>query len=117
MAAPTGAYSRLRRPIRFPIATLEGVEESLANLAGDASSTDAAVTMSTGAVHLGETPSVESAIIKYHLTRESTIHAMDVLGGKVIMLGPNIYLVRGYQGSAIGRTLDGSNFLTRKRIS
>ncbi|MDX1361986.1 MAG: acyl-CoA dehydrogenase domain-containing protein, partial [Pseudoalteromonas tetraodonis] len=75
--------------------------------------------MSTGAVDLGEKPSVVSAIIKYHLTeqmRESTIHAMDVLGGKGIMLGPNNYLGRGYQGAPIAITVEGANILTRNMI-
>jgi len=75
--------------------------------------------MSTGAVDLGEEPSVVSAIIKYHLTeqmRESTIHAMDVLGGKGIMLGPNNYLGRGYQGAPIAITVEGANILTRNMI-
>jgi acyl-CoA dehydrogenase len=119
IAVATGAYSRIRRQFRLPIGKMEGVEESLAKLAGYAYSSDAAVSMSTGAVDLGEKPSVVSAIIKYHLTeqmRESTIHAMDVLGGKGIMLGPNNYLGRGYQGAPIAITVEGSNILTRNMI-
>ena len=119
IAVATGAYSRIRRQFRLPIGKMEGVEESLAKLAGYAYSSDAAVSMSTGAVDLGEKPSVVSAIIKYHLTeqmRESTIHAMDVLGGKGIMLGPNNYLGRGYQGAPIAITVEGANILTRNMI-
>ncbi|KPZ60049.1 Acyl-coenzyme A dehydrogenase [Pseudoalteromonas sp. P1-13-1a] len=119
IATATGAYSRIRRQFRLPIGKMEGVEESLAKLAGYAYSSDAAVSMSTGAVDLGEKPSVVSAIIKYHLTeqmRESTIHAMDVLGGKGIMLGPNNYLGRGYQGAPIAITVEGANILTRNMI-
>jgi len=48
--------------------------------------------------------------------RESTIHAMDVLGGKGIMLGPNNYLGRGYQGAPIAITVEGANILTRNMI-
>ncbi|TMP76878.1 acyl-CoA dehydrogenase, partial [Pseudoalteromonas ruthenica] len=92
LALASGAYSRIRRQFRLPIGKMEGIEESLAKLAGYAYSTDAAVTMSTGAVDLGEKPSVVSAILKYHLTeqmRTSTMHAMDIHGGKGICLGPN----------------------------
>jgi len=119
IAVATGAYSRIRRQFRLPIGKMEGVEESMAKLAGYAYSSDAAVSMSTGAVDLGEKPSVISAIIKYHLTeqmRDSTIHAMDVLGGKGIMLGPNNYLGRGYQGAPIAITVEGANILTRNMI-
>lgn len=119
IALASGSYSRIRRQFRLPIGQMEGVEESLAKLAGYAYSSDAAVSMSTGAVDLGEKPSVVSAIIKYHLTeqmRDSTIHAMDVHGGKGIMLGPNNYLGRGYQGAPIAITVEGANILTRNMI-
>ena len=45
-------------------------------------------------------PSVPSAILKYHVTeigRKVANDAMDVHGGKGIMLGPKNYLGRGYQ--------------------
>lgn len=119
IALATGAYSRIRRQFRLPIGHMEGVEEAMAKLAGYAYSTDAAVRMSTGAVDLGEKPSVVSAILKYHLTeqmRESTMHGMDVHGGKGICLGPNNYLGRGYQGAPIAITVEGANILTRNMI-
>ena len=119
IALASGSYSRIRRQFRLPIGHMEGVEESLAKLAGYAYSSDAAVSMSTGAVDLGEKPSVVSAIIKYHLTeqmRDSTMHAMDIHGGKGIMLGPNNYLGRGYQGAPIAITVEGANILTRNMI-
>ncbi|CCQ12311.1 Acyl-CoA dehydrogenase, short-chain specific [Pseudoalteromonas luteoviolacea B = ATCC 29581] len=119
LALASGAYSRIRRQFRLPIGQMEGIEEALAKLAGYAYSSDAAVCMSTGAVDLGEKPSVISAILKYHLTeqmRDSTIHAMDIHGGKGICLGPNNYLGRGYQGAPIAITVEGANILTRNMI-
>ncbi|WP_105215588.1 MULTISPECIES: acyl-CoA dehydrogenase FadE [unclassified Pseudoalteromonas] len=119
LALATGSYSRIRRQFRLPIGKMEGVEEAMAKLGGYAYACDAAVTMSTGAVDLGEKPSVVSAILKYHLTeqmRESTMHAMDVHGGKGICLGPNNYLGRGYQGAPIAITVEGANILTRNMI-
>jgi acyl-CoA dehydrogenase len=119
LALSSGAYSRIRRQFKLPIGKMEGIEEALAKLGGYAYSTDAAVTMSTGAVDLGEKPSVISAILKYHLTeqmRDSTKHAMDIHGGKGICLGPNNYLGRGYQGAPIAITVEGANILTRNMI-
>lgn len=119
LALASGSYSRIRRQFRLPIGQMEGIEEPLAKLAGYAYSSDAAVTMSTGAVDLGEKPSVVSAILKYHLTeqmRDSTKYAMDIHGGKGICLGPNNYLGRGYQGAPIAITVEGANILTRNMI-
>ncbi|MEO2280874.1 acyl-CoA dehydrogenase FadE [Pseudoalteromonas pernae] len=119
LALATGSYSRIRRQFRLPIGKMEGVEEAMAKLGGYAYASDAAVSMSTGAVDMGEKPSVVSAILKYHLTeqmRESTMHAMDVHGGKGICLGPNNYLGRGYQGAPIAITVEGANILTRNMI-
>ncbi|MFY8272675.1 acyl-CoA dehydrogenase FadE [Pseudoalteromonas sp. SSDWG2] len=119
LAIATGSYSRIRRQFRLPIGKMEGVEEAMAKLGGYAYASDAAVSMSTGAVDMGEKPSVVSAILKYHLTeqmRESTMHAMDVHGGKGICLGPNNYLGRGYQGAPIAITVEGANILTRNMI-
>ncbi len=119
MALASGSYSRIRRQFKLPIGQMEGVEEPLATLGGYAYSSDAAVSLSTGAVDLGEKPSVISAIIKYHLTeqmRDAMSHAMDIHGGKGICLGPNNYLGRGYQGAPVAITVEGANILTRNMI-
>jgi acyl-CoA dehydrogenase len=42
--------------------------------------------------------------------------AMDVHGGKAVMLGPRNYLGRGWQASPIGITVEGANILTRNLI-
>lgn len=57
-----------------------------------------------------------SAILKYHLTergRECISHAMDVHGGKGIIMGPNNYLGRSWQGAPIFITVEGANILSR----
>ncbi|MCW8833622.1 MAG: acyl-CoA dehydrogenase, partial [Colwellia sp.] len=79
-ALATGAYSRIRRQFKLPIGKMEGIEEPLARIGSNAYLMDAVTTMSTGAIDLGEKPSVISAISKYHLTekmRNSVIDAMD----------------------------------------
>jgi len=118
-ALATGAYSRIRQQFKLPIGKMEGIEEALARIGGNAYLMDAVTTMSTGAIDLGEKPSVISAIAKYHLTekmRASIIDAMDIHGGKGICMGPNNYLARGYQGAPIAITVEGANILTRSLI-
>ena len=119
IALATGAYSRIRRQFKMPIGKMEGIEEPLARIGANAYLMDAVTTMSTGAIDLGEKPSVISAIAKYHLTekmRSSIIDAMDIHGGKGICMGPNNYLARGYQGAPIAVTVEGANILTRSMI-
>ncbi len=118
-ALATGAYSRIRRQFKMPIGKMEGIEEPLAKIGANAYLMDAVTTMSTGAIDLGEKPSVISAIAKYHLTermRSSIIDAMDIHGGKGICMGPNNYLARTYQGAPIAVTVEGANILTRSMI-
>jgi acyl-CoA dehydrogenase len=119
IALATGAYSRIRRQFKLPIGKMEGIEEPLARIGGNAYLMDAVTTMSTGAIDLGEKPSVISAISKYHLTekmRSSVIDAMDIHGGKGICMGPSNYLARAYQGAPIAITVEGANILTRNMI-
>lgn len=118
-AITSGAYSRIRRQFRIPIGKMEGIEEPLARLGGNAYLSDAASMLTVTGIDLGEKPSVISAIVKYHLThrsQHSLIDAMDIHGGKGICLGPNNYLARGYQGAPIAITVEGANILTRSMI-
>ena len=119
LALSTGAYSRIRRQFRMPIGQMEGVEEMLARIGGNAYLMDAVTSFSTTGVDLGEKPSVISAICKYHLTermRQIVNDSMDVHGGKGICLGPNNYLGRAYQGVPISITVEGANILTRNMM-
>lgn len=118
-ALATGAYARIRRQFKQPIGQMEGIEEPLARLAGNAYVMDAASNLTVAAIDLGEKPSVISAIVKYHCThrgQRAIIDAMDIVGGKGICLGPANFLARGYQGSPIAITVEGANILTRSMI-
>ncbi len=115
----TGAYARIRKQFKTPIGRFEGVEDVLARMGGSLYAMDACRVMTVGAVDLGEVPSVPSAIAKYHVTemaRQIANDAMDVHGGKGIMLGPKNYLGRGYQSVPIAITVEGANILTRSMI-
>lgn len=118
-ALATGAYARIRRQFKQPIGHMEGVEEPLARLAGNAYVMDAASALTVTGIDLGEKPSVISAIVKYHCThrgQRSIIDAMDIVGGKGICLGPSNFLARSYQGAPIAITVEGANILTRSMI-
>ena len=118
-ALATGAYARIRRQFKQPIGLMEGVEEPLARLGGNAYVMDAASNLTVAGIDLGQKPSVISAIVKYHCThrgQQSIIDAMDIVGGKGICLGPSNFLARGYQGAPIAVTVEGANILTRSMI-
>ncbi len=112
----TGQYARVREQFNVPLAAFEGIQEALARIAGNAWLMDSARMLTANAVDLGEKPSVLSAILKYHLTergRACISDAMDVHGGKGIIMGPNNYLGRNWQGAPIFITVEGANILSR----
>ena len=115
----TGAYARIRRQFGLPVGKFEGVEQVIARIVGNTYIMDAARSVTTGAIDAGEQPAVPSAILKSHLTEMSRVvaaDAMDVHGGKGVMLGPRNYLGRGWQATPIGITVEGANILTRNLI-
>ena len=115
----TGAYAKIRRQFNTPISNFEGVGEALTRIAGHTYIMNAAVSVTAGAIDQGEKPSVPSAILKYHCTEYGRMvgnDAMDVHGGKAIMMGPKNYLARGYMATPIGITVEGANILTRSLI-
>lgn len=117
LAARTcGAYGRVRKQFKTPIGKFEGVEEAMARVGAHTYMIDAARQLTALGLDQGEKPSVLSAIIKYHATELGRIvinDAMDVHGGKGIILGPDNYLGRFYQQIPIGITVEGANILTR----
>jgi acyl-CoA dehydrogenase len=115
----SGAYARIRRQFGLPIGKFHGVGEALGRMAGFVYTMTAASRVTCAALNAGEKPSVPSAILKYHLTEMARIvanDAMDVQGGKAIMLGPKNYLARNYQSVPIAITVEGANILTRSLI-
>ena len=112
----TGAYSRIRKQFGLPIGRFEGVEEALARIAANTYAISALSRQTASAVDAGEKPAVPGALAKYHcteLSREVIKDAMDIHGGKGVILGPRNYLGRGWQGSPIWITVEGANILTR----
>jgi acyl-CoA dehydrogenase len=115
-ALATGAYARIRKQFNMPIGRFEGIEAALARIAGNTYAISALSRMTATAVDLGEKPAVPSAIAKYHTTemaRELVRDAMDIHGGKGVILGPRNYLGRGWEGIPVSITVEGANIMTR----
>jgi len=115
-AVVTGAYARIRKQFGLSVGRFEGVEEALARIAGNAYAISALSEATAAAVARGENPAVPSTIAKYHCTtmgREVVQDAMDIHGGKGIILGPRNYLGRAWQGAPISITVEGANIMTR----
>jgi len=115
----TGAYARIRRQFNLPVGKFEGVQLVLARMLGHSYIMNAARSVTTAAIDAGARPAVPAGILKAHVTelgRRVANDAMDVQGGKAIMLGPKNLLGRGYQSIPIAITVEGANILTRNLI-
>lgn len=114
-----GAYARIRQQFNLPIGKFHGVGEVLGRMAGYTYIMTAASRVTCAALNTGERPAVPTAILKYHNTEMGRIvanDAMDIHGGKGIMLGPKNYLARAYESIPIAITVEGANILTRNLI-
>jgi acyl-CoA dehydrogenase len=81
---------------------------------------DAISAFTCGAVDSGNEPPVVSAIVKYNssaFNRQIVNNAMDILGGKGIILGPKNLMGNGHMAIPIGITVEGSNVVTRSLIT
>lgn len=115
----TGAYALIRKQFNTAIGHFEGVIEVMAKIAGFTYILEATRVFTLGAIDQHIKPSVACAIAKYHMTeaaRSLVNDAMDVHGGKGIMMGPKNYLARGYESMPISITVEGANILTRNLI-
>ncbi|MDF2180007.1 acyl-CoA dehydrogenase [Aliiglaciecola sp. CAU 1673] len=112
----TGAYAAVRKQFGMSIGKFEGIQEAMGRIGGLTYTLEAMRTMTAGAIDLGESPSVVTAIAKYHMTemsREVINDAMDVHAGKGVQLGPKNYLAHQYFGTPVAITVEGANILTR----
>lgn len=112
----SGAYAAIRRQFNVMIGAFEGVEEALARIGGYTYLLQALRVYIAGTLMRGTSPAVATAIAKYHMTemaRKIINDAMDIHGGRGIMVGPKNYLHFGYQAIPISITVEGANILTR----
>lgn len=118
-AISVGAYARIRKQFKVPVAELEGVQEKLANIAYHTYVSTAAQHLMNSIIMKHEKPSVLSAVMKGQITHRGRLvvnDAMDVIGGAGICKGPNNFLATAYQATPIAITVEGSNILTRSLI-
>lgn len=112
----TGAYARIRKQFHTPIGRFKGVEAAMARIAGYTYLLEATRLLTLTYLDQHLSPGVATAISKYHMTTLSRIvinDAMDIHGGRGIMMGPNNYLATGYESIPISITVEGANILTR----
>jgi len=115
-ALAVGSYARIRKQFGLSIGKFDGVQELLSRLASNAYAVTGLSHATACAVHRGDNPAVPSAIAKYHCTERARLasqDSMDILGGKGIILGPQNFVGRGWQGSPIAITVEGANVMTR----
>lgn len=115
----TGAFARIRRQFNVELAQFEGVQEKLAEIAGLTYLISATRLLTVAAVNEGKKPSVASAITKYFNTELARIvinDAMDVHGGRAVVMGPRNYLANYYQGIPISVTVEGANIMSRNLL-
>ena len=112
----TGAYAHIRQQFNTSIAQFGGVEEMMARIGGNTYLMDAGMRLTFDHMNIKQKSAIAAAIVKYHVTergREVVNDAMDIHGGKGVMLGAKNYLARGYEGVPIAITVEGANILTR----
>jgi acyl-CoA dehydrogenase len=110
-----GAFTRIRRQFDTEVGKFEGVQEATADIAATALTLEAMRELVTRGLEDGA-PSVVTAMAKYHATelmRTSVNHAMDVVSGRAIQLGPRNFLAFAYRGLPVAITVEGANILTR----
>jgi acyl-CoA dehydrogenase len=114
-----GAYARVRKQFKVPIATLEGIQEQLAVMAAQTFIMKSGQHMVNAMINQHEQPAVISGVCKQQITdrgRDTVLRAMDVLGGAGICRGPNNFLAGVYTSLPVAITVEGANILTRSLI-
>jgi hypothetical protein len=115
-----GAYARVRKQFRVPIAEMGGVQEALGRIASEAYTLTSAQMLINSMLAKHEQPAVLSAVMKYETTsraRSVVNDAMDVMGGAGICRGPSNMIGNGYMSLPIAITVEGANILTRSMIT
>lgn len=114
-----GAYSRIRKQFKVPIAQLEGIQEQLAVMGSQAFIMQSGQHMVNAMINKHEQPAVISGVCKQQITqrgRDTVLRGMDVLGGAGICKGPNNFLANVYTSLPVAITVEGANILTRSLI-
>lgn len=116
VASAVGAYARVRKQFRVPIAEFGGIQEALATAGSDGLITIAGGDLMNAIVDNHEAPMVISSVMKQNCTergRRIVEKGMDVAAGSAICRGDNNYLGNAYMSLPIAITVEGANIMTR----
>eukprot|EP00565_Helicotheca_tamesis_P007714 CAMPEP_0185735746 /NCGR_PEP_ID=MMETSP1171-20130828/26109_1 /TAXON_ID=374046 /ORGANISM="Helicotheca tamensis, Strain CCMP826" /LENGTH=799 /DNA_ID=CAMNT_0028406157 /DNA_START=192 /DNA_END=2592 /DNA_ORIENTATION=+ len=116
VASGVGAYSRIRKQFRVPIAEFGGIQEALALSGSDGLITIAGGDLMNAIVDNHEAPMVISSIMKQNCTergRRIVERGMDIAAGSAICRGDRNYLGNAYMSLPIAITVEGANIMTR----
>ncbi|CAN0187133.1 unnamed protein product, partial [Hapterophycus canaliculatus] len=114
-----GAYARVRKQFKVPLAELEGVQEHLASVGSNTLLVTSGQALMNSMLNGHEQPAVLSAVMKQQMTmrmRQNINDGMDVLGGAGICNGPSNFMGNAYMAIPIAITVEGANTLTRSLI-
>ena len=115
----TAAYCVARKQFKVPIGAFEGIQEKLADMAMKTFEMDSLVHLMNSVLDNKERPPILSAILKQRTTemsRDVVNHAMDIVAGSAICMGPQNFVAPAYLSSPIGITVEGSNTMTRSLL-
>jgi alkylation response protein AidB-like acyl-CoA dehydrogenase len=99
VSSAVGAYARVRKQFKVPLAEMEGVQEPLARIASNALVMQSAQHFTNAMLNQHEQPAVISAIMKQQMTdrmRSVVNDGMDILGGAGICNGRSNFLANAY---------------------
>lgn len=116
VATAVGAYSRIRKQFRVPIAEFGGIQEALALSASDGLITIGGTDLMNAIIDNHEAPMVVSSVMKQNCTergRRIVERGMDIAAGSAICRGDKNYLGNAYMSLPIAITVEGANIMTR----
>lgn len=116
VVSAVGAYARVRKQFKVPIAEFGGIQEALAEAASDGLICLGGTDLMNAIVDNHEAPMVISSVMKQNCTergRRIIEHAMDIAAGSAICLGDKNLVGNPYMSMPIGITVEGANIMTR----
>mmetsp|Transcript_42183 Transcript_42183/g.71714 ORF Transcript_42183/g.71714 Transcript_42183/m.71714 type:complete len:814 (-) Transcript_42183:341-2782(-) len=111
-----GAYCRVRKQFKVPIAEFGGIQEVLARMGSQSLICVAGADLMNCIIDNHEAPMVISSIMKQSCTergRRIILDGMDVLGGAGICRGDMNFASSAYLSVPIAITVEGANIMTR----
>jgi len=111
-----GAYARIRKQFKVPIAEFGGIQEAMASASSDGLICIAGTDLMNAIIDNHEAPMVVSSVMKQQCTergRRIIEHAMDIAAGSAICLGDKNMVGNAYMSMPIGITVEGANIMTR----